>query len=62
MHQTFKAGQWYFGMKTHIGVDSATGLIRSASVTAYASGERTLKDYRYREIVCTMAVGKKAAV
>ena len=34
MHQTFKAGQWYFGMKTHIGVDSATGLIHSASVTA----------------------------
>ena len=34
MHQTFKAGQWYFGMKTHIGVDTATGLIHSASVTA----------------------------
>ena len=34
MHQTFKAGQWYFGMKTHIGVDSATGLIHSAGVTA----------------------------
>ena len=34
MHQTFKAGQWYFGMKAHIGVDSATGLIHSASVTA----------------------------
>ena len=34
MHQTFKAAQWYFGMKAHIGVDSATGLIHSASVTA----------------------------
>ena len=34
MHQTFKAGQWYFGMKAHISVDSATGLIHSASVTA----------------------------
>ena len=34
MHQTYKAGQWYFGMKAHIGVDSATGLIQSASVTA----------------------------
>ena len=34
MHQTYKAGQWYFGMKAHIGVDSATGLIHSASVTA----------------------------
>jgi transposase, IS5 family len=34
MHQTYKAGQWYFGMKAHIGVDSATGLITAASVTA----------------------------
>ena len=34
MHQTYKAGQRYFGMKAHIGVDSATGLIHSASVTA----------------------------
>ena len=34
MHQTYKAGQWYFGMKAHIGVDSATGLVHSASVTA----------------------------
>ena len=33
-HQTFKARQWYFGMKAHIGMDSATGLIHSASVTA----------------------------
>ena len=34
MHQTYKTGQWYFGMKAHIGVDSVTGLIHSASVTA----------------------------
>jgi transposase, IS5 family len=34
MHQTYKAGQWYFGMKAHIGVDSATDLSRNASVTA----------------------------
>ena len=34
MHQTYKAGQWHFGMKAHIGVDSATGLIHSASDTA----------------------------
>ena len=25
MLQTLKAGKWYFGMKAHIGVDSATG-------------------------------------
>jgi len=34
MHQTCKAGQWYFGMKAHIGMDSATGLIHTASITA----------------------------
>jgi IS5 family transposase len=34
MHQSKKGNQWYFGMKVHIGVDSATGLVHSASVTA----------------------------
>lgn len=34
MHQTKKGNQWYFGMKVHIGVDSASGLVHSASVTA----------------------------
>ena len=34
MHQTKKGKQWYFGMKIHVGVDSKTGLIHSASVTA----------------------------
>ena len=34
MHQTKKGNQWYFGMKLHIGADSKTGLIHSASVTA----------------------------
>jgi IS5 family transposase len=34
MHQTKKGKQWYFGMKIHIGADSKTGLIHSASVTA----------------------------
>ena len=34
MHQTKKGNQWYFGMKVHIGVDSHSGLIHSASVTA----------------------------
>jgi IS5 family transposase len=33
MHQTKKGNQWHFGMKLHIGVDSKTGLIHSASVT-----------------------------
>jgi len=33
MHQTGKGNQWYFGMKTHIGVDSRTKLIHSIVVT-----------------------------
>jgi IS5 family transposase len=34
MHQTKKGNQWYFGMKLHIGADSRTGLIHSATTTA----------------------------
>ena len=34
MHQTKKGKDWHFGMKLHIGADSKTGLIHSASVTA----------------------------
>jgi IS5 family transposase len=34
MHQTRKGNQWYFGMKTHIGVDSKTKLIHSVAVTS----------------------------
>jgi len=34
MHQTRKGNQWYFGMKTHIGVDSKTKLIHSVVVTS----------------------------
>ena len=33
IHQTKKGNQWYFGMKVHIGVDSKSGLVHSASVT-----------------------------
>ena len=34
MHQTKKGNAWHFGMKLHVGVDSKSGLIHSASVTA----------------------------
>ncbi len=34
MHRTRKGQQWYFGMKLHVGVDSRTGLVHSAAVTA----------------------------
>ena len=31
---TKKGNEWHFGMKVHIGVDSRTGLVHSASVTS----------------------------
>jgi transposase, IS5 family len=34
MHQTKKGNQWYYGMKLHVGVDSKSGLVHSASITA----------------------------
>ena len=34
MHRSKKGNEWYFGMKLHIGADSQTGLVHSASVTA----------------------------
>jgi IS5 family transposase len=34
MHQTKKGNEWHFGMKLHIGADSQSGLVHSASVTA----------------------------
>jgi len=34
MKQTKKGNQWHFGMKAHIGVDAATGLVHSATVTS----------------------------
>jgi IS5 family transposase len=34
MHQTKKGNNWHFGMKMHIGVDAASGLIHTAVGTA----------------------------
>lgn len=34
MHQTRKGNQWYFGMKSHIGVDETSGLVHSVVSTA----------------------------
>lgn len=33
MHQTQKGKQWHFGMKLHIGTDSASGLVHNAEVS-----------------------------
>jgi len=41
MHQTKKGNQWYFGMKAHIGVDEATGLVHSVVTTAANVGDVT---------------------
>jgi IS5 family transposase len=34
MHQTKKGNQWFFGMKAHIGADTASGLVHSVVGTA----------------------------
>ena len=34
MHQTKKGNQWYFGMKAHIGVDVASGVVHTVVGTA----------------------------
>ena len=34
MHQVKKGNQWYFGMKAHIGVDAASGLVHTVVGTA----------------------------
>jgi len=34
MHQTRKGNEWHFGMKAHIGVDSASKIIHSVAATA----------------------------
>ena len=34
MHQTRKGKQWYFGMKAHVGVDAASGVVHTLTGTA----------------------------
>lgn len=34
MHQTKKGNEWFFGMKAHIGVDAASGLVHTLVTTA----------------------------
>src|SRR3954452_14865688 len=34
MHQTRKGNQWHFGMKAHVGVDVASGLVHTVVGTA----------------------------
>lgn len=34
MHQTRKGKQWYFGLKAHVGVDAASGVVHTVTATA----------------------------
>jgi len=42
MKQTKKGGQWYFGMKAHVGMDSKNKIIHSAVVTAAHVADATV--------------------
>ena len=51
MQQTRKGKQWYFGMKAHVGVDSATKLIHAvvatrANVADWQGGEAEVSNGR----------------
>lgn len=41
MRSTRKGKQWYFGMKAHVGVDLASGLVHTVSVTDAATADIT---------------------
>jgi len=41
MHPTKKGNQWYFGMKAHIGVDAASGLVHTVTTTAANAADVT---------------------
>lgn len=44
MHQVKKGNEWHFGMKTHIGVDDALGLIHSVATTPANEHDITVAD------------------
>jgi transposase, IS5 family len=44
MHQTKKGNEWHFGMKMHIGVDDAVGLIHSIETTSANEHDITQAD------------------
>ncbi len=41
MHQTKKGNQWHFGMKAHIGVDVASGVVHTLTGTAANAADIT---------------------
>jgi transposase, IS5 family len=52
MHQTRKGNQWHFGMKAHIGVDVASGVVHTVVGTA-ANEARSIR----RRRCCTAGGG-----
>jgi len=49
MHQVKKGNEWYFGMKTHIGVDAGTGYIVSVEATSANEHDVTVAARLIRE-------------
>ena len=49
MSQSKKSNQWYFGMKTHIGVDARSGLVHTAGVTTGKVHDAKVMDNLIRE-------------
>ena len=49
MSQSKKGNQWYFGMKTHIGVDARSGLVHTAGVTTGKVHDAKVMDNLIRE-------------
>jgi IS5 family transposase len=49
MRSSKKGNQWYFGMKTHIGVDAKSGLVHTAGVTTGSVHDAKVMDRLIRE-------------
>ena len=49
MHQTKKGNEWYFGMKSHIGVDAGSGYVHSLETTAANVHDITVAPQLIRE-------------
>jgi IS5 family transposase len=58
MSQSKKGNQWYFGMKTHIGVDMRSGLVHAAAVTTGSVHDTRMMDDLIRPDDC-MVFGDK---
>lgn len=56
IHRTKKCNQWYFGLKTPIGVDANEGAVHSVATTAATVADsRVLPDLGYQVVMATVA-------